>query len=347
MSKTLKSWEDLKLLPESIDWNLDFSIETMPTRYRLSNIYHSYLYQHIFLKTYFKDSKTKAFLEQIEKEVHLHLCFNEEVSKEQLQQSVSREIADYQALWYWNKIELISKVDKEYKMNIESKFFLRKGDFIYLEGSFCFYHVVINIWDIQYQEKYFKRSSKIGFDKDPNTFSSFDAILFFNDLHYKLMNSKNEKYQALYEAIDWAAPYYIDMDSYSWGFMGGLDGYGITKYISGHCYDDSYKYSILLDDGGLAYLSPSKYLCDSNGRSTEDSEDYEENEDCEDCEGCEDCEDYKRNLKGKQIVADEENDYLFIDYGQERAILESAVKDFNRIKSMLPELGLNMQLEDL
>ena len=130
MSKTLKSWEDLKLLPESIDWNLDLSIETMPTRYRLSNIYHSYLYQHIFLKTYFKDSKTKAFLEQIEKEVHLHLCFNEEVSKEQLQQSVSREIADYQALWYWNKIELISKVDREHKMNIESKFFLHKGDFV-------------------------------------------------------------------------------------------------------------------------------------------------------------------------------------------------------------------------
>ena len=134
------------------------------------------------------------------------------------------------------------------------------------------------------------------------------------------------------------------MDSYSWGFMGGLDGYGITKYISGHCYYDSSKYSILLDDGGLAYLSPSQYLCDSDGRSTEDSEGYEEYEDCEDCE---DSEDYKRNLKGQKIVADEENDYLFIDYGQEKAILESAVKDFNRIKSMLPELGLNMQLEDL
>ena len=69
----------------------------------------------------------------------------------------------------------------------------------------------------------------------------------------------------------------------------------------------------------------------------EEEEIYEEED--------EDINEYYR-LSGTEIVVDEENELILMDYGQMNLILKSAREDFNRIKASLPEWGLNNQLED-
>ena len=329
MSNTLKSWEDLQQVPEHIFWSLDFTNYEKMVWIQLRNLYYSYLYQHIFLKTYFDDTDTKVFLEQIENEVLLHLNPSEDIASE-----------EEKKLWFQDKIERIVQVMTAHGM-ADLQFtdsFLDKGDFIFRDGRFCYYHTVISISDIYYHQGDFKRSSDIDFDRDPNKFSEFEAILFFNDLLYILYDSDNEKYKKLKDAIDWNAPHFIGMDWYSFTSHYSVDDKGMTGFLSGYCYAHAVNLYINLSEGGKAFLSDFYYLRDSSGRRIDDEGMYEQQE-----------EDINENeyLEDTEITFDEEHDLVFMDYGQMELIRESARKDFNRIKALLPGLGLNNQLGDL
>lgn len=331
---------NLQLLKERIslcipaNWDLDFTKYHEMGLAGLQALYRSYLFQHLFLRSYYKDEKIRAFLDQVEARVDLDTYqYGEKLEEEQMAKAVSRSYDSYMELWYCHKIEHISKglSDHGLDLNMTAYSYLMKGSFMYKDGCFYLEHLVLDPFDILRKSGPFKEEKvQVDFELDPNDFDVFHASSFFDALQEKIESSQSEALKAISKLYEAKHLLEDDLSAYAANLHENYSlQEGIIEFECGTAYIPEYPKVLSLDNGGSAFINrPENCLFDGKSYFDFSSEDYEQDDSVEVC-------------------CDDSSKILFIDYSIECAILEKARADFYTIKNALPGLGLSMQLDNL
>jgi len=198
--------------------------------------------------------------------------------------------------------------------------------FIFDKGKFYYHLLTVNTWDVQYKEGPFAPTEiNIDFDQNPHGFDLITLSMFFRELKYKIEQSENDKLKELYNFYTPGGLLKSDIDTFSWAFLGDSFEEGLIKLKGGDCIVHGDNPILRHGENGFVYRAET-YKMVSNYRKIEEGDTI---------------------FRGECLEPDEDNDFIYMEYGKNTAIWTKAINDFYAIKEALPGLGLNNQLGDL